>query len=364
MWKNDQRDGLSYLYFTRKERRATFWLLILLLIWPLGFGIWKHCFPPEFPDLSEPVFLPLSEPEEIASSPTPRFYFDPNQLSADSLQLLGIPDRAIRNILKYRAAGGRIQSLQKIYGFSPELAKSLQPWVRLQTKAHHHQPKTTSSDQPNLRVEGLIDINRASLDTLLAIGFSKRVANNLIRYRQAGGSVRDSAALRAIYGMTNSEFEQVINQIQFPIKPQQPIASRSYSPIDINQSDSLDWVQLPGIGPYFAGRILRFREKLGGFSSVDQVGTTWRLPDSTFQRIRPYLQPSPIFRKIDINSAPVAILAAHPYLNQKEATILVRYRENHGPFTGPDELEKVRVISSDKRRQLLPYLEFTNSEIQ
>jgi DNA uptake protein ComE-like DNA-binding protein len=60
--------------------------------------------------------------------------------------------------------------------------------------------------------------------------------------------------------------------------------------IDINSADTTSFIALPGIGSKLAARIINFRDKLGGFYSVAQVGETFGLPDSTFQKIKQYLK--------------------------------------------------------------------------
>ena len=59
--------------------------------------------------------------------------------------------------------------------------------------------------------------------------------------------------------------------------------------INVNAARAEDLKALPGIGDVLSERIVRFRNKLGKFSSVEEVGKTYGLPDSTFQKIKPYL---------------------------------------------------------------------------
>ncbi len=126
--------------------------------------------------------------------------------------------------------------------------------------------------------------------------------------------------------------------------------------IDINQSDIVDWEALPGIGPYYAKIITNFREKLGGFTSIDQVGETWRLPDSIFQKIKPLLKPSQIYRKININQATTEEIKNHPYLNWKDAQIITNYRFHRGSFNSVEALYGIKVFDSTFIHKILPYV--------
>jgi competence ComEA-like helix-hairpin-helix protein len=114
---------------------------------------------------------------------------------------------------------------------------------------------------------------------------------------------------------------------------------------------------LPGIGSKLANRIIRFRDKLGGFYSVEQVGETYGLPDSTFQKIKPFLilGDRPLVR-ININTADAATLKEHPYIGWTAARALVAYRAQHGPFSTIEDVEKVSPILADQIKRLIPYL--------
>ena len=128
--------------------------------------------------------------------------------------------------------------------------------------------------------------------------------------------------------------------------------------IDINQASAAEWEQLRGIGPYWAGRIIKFRDALGGFTSTDQIGETYGFPDSTFQAIKEQLMVSELYRLLPINRASVEELKAHPYINSRLANILVNYREQHGPYQSGDDLANIRILTDVGRARLLPYLEF------
>ena len=127
----------------------------------------------------------------------------------------------------------------------------------------------------------------------------------------------------------------------------------------MNASDVSDWEALPGIGPYYAKLITNFRDKLGGFSSIEQVGETWRLPDSTFLLIKPRLTLSKVFRQIDINSASEEELKSHPYINWRQAVVIVNYKLEHGPITTLQELSKIYALDESWIRKIEPYLHFT-----
>src|SRR6185436_20843184 len=130
---------------------------------------------------------------------------------------------------------------------------------------------------------------------------------------------------------TNEGFVSVKSKDE--IQPAKTYAAR-YSIIDINTADTTAFISLPGIGSKLAVRIVTFREKLGGFYSVLQIGETFGLPDSTFQKIKQYLKlENTTIKKININTATVDELKAHPYIKWSIANPIVAYRNEHGRFS-------------------------------
>jgi len=106
-----------------------------------------------------------------------------------------------------------------------------------------------------------------------------------------------------------------------------------------------------------ASRIVTFRDKLGGFYSIEQVGETYGLPDSTFQKIKQYLKlDNPSVKKININTATVDELKAHPYIKFSLANPIVAYRNEHGSFSKIEDIKKVMAVTDEIYKKIAPYL--------
>ena len=112
---------------------------------------------------------------------------------------------------------------------------------------------------------------------------------------------------KKIYGLREDEYERLKPYIKIEsniskandnfvsFKSKEEIQSvktyaARYSIIDVNIADTTAFISLPGIGSKLATRIVNFRDKLGGFYSIDQIGETYGLPDSSFQKIKQYLK--------------------------------------------------------------------------
>ncbi len=128
-------------------------------------------------------------------------------------------------------------------------------------------------------------------------------------------------------------------------------------PIDVNLADTTAYISLPGIGSKLSQRIIAFRDKLGGFHSVDQVGETYLLPDSTFQKIKSRLVISDtMVKQININLASVDEMKVHPYLRYALANAIFQYRQQHGNFNSVGDIKKIMLVTEDIFNKVAPYL--------
>ena len=151
------------------------------------------------------------------------------------------------------------------------------------------------------------------------------------------------------------EYEQAQNKVYTEHAPFH--AAKTIEKIDINLADTTAYIALPGIGSKLSKRIIAFREKLGGFYSIDQVGETYLLPDSTFQKLKAYLLTgNTSVRKININTASVDEMKNHPYLRYNLANAIFQYRQQHGNFNSTDEIKKILIVTDEAYLKVLPYL--------
>lgn len=217
----------------------------------------------------------------------------------------------------------------------------------------------------------LFDPNKITKEKLIQLGFSERVTSTFLNYRNKGGKFYKKEDFKRVYGVTESDYELLEPFIEIEkrkYEPQKkeapkPIFAKEEEPesikIDVNKATIEDWQKLRGIGPFYAKKIVNFREKLGGFSSIQQIGTTYGLKDSTFQIIKPFLEVSPVSQQIKINSASEDELKNHPYISWKQANIVVKYRNNHGHFNNKEDLKKVIVFSEEDLEKLTPYIDYS-----
>ncbi|ATL47125.1 hypothetical protein COR50_07960 [Chitinophaga caeni] len=213
--------------------------------------------------------------------------------------------------------------------------------------------------------------NTISFEQLSAFGLPTKLAQRITNYTGKGGHFYKKEDLRKIYGMPVSLYRELLPYLQIEVvtkaresrwQSEKKSRIKTIDPVDINRSDSLDWLQLPGIGPGYTRRILHFRERLGGFYKVSQVAETYGLPDSVFNKIQPYLLLGEVsLRKIDLNQTDEKSLANHPYINTKLAGVIIRYRSIHGRFKSKEALKEVALVDDSIYRKIEYYIDITKN---
>lgn len=208
------------------------------------------------------------------------------------------------------------------------------------------------------------------------LGLRDRTIRTLLNYRSKGGKFRKPDDLQKIYGLRPDEFERLRpyisitttneNKQQYQTynndrtsSPATFEAKPSYRPkaIDINTAGIEDFKSLYGIGDKLAARIVNFRTKLGGFYSVDQVGETYGVPDSTFKNIKAYLQlNNKQIQKLNINTATYDELNAHPYISSKLAYLILKQKKEKGNFTNIENLKELVSQTNDSYEKVINYV--------
>jgi DNA uptake protein ComE-like DNA-binding protein len=229
-------------------------------------------------------------------------------------------------------------------------------------------------------------IQEAMLDSLNIPQFLK---NNLLRYRSKGGTFKKPEEIRKLYGMTDSLFAVIYPLVRIEesyiqaaknrptnIKKEQftPSSDESFRKektdsgfndyqkevnvaVELNTADSATLTRLPGIGPVFAGRIVRFRKSLGGYSSVGQLLEVYGMREENFKRFKDNVTADTVqIKQIRINFADVYDLEHHPYISGSQAKRIVDHRSANGPFRSLSELEEKGIFDKPSLDRIKCYL--------
>jgi competence ComEA-like helix-hairpin-helix protein len=127
--------------------------------------------------------------------------------------------------------------------------------------------------------------------------------------------------------------------------------------IEINQATEDELQSIKGIGPFFAKNIIKQREKLGGFTSKQQLLEVWQFTPEKLTEIESSIQVNPSYlKKININLATVEELKNHPYIRWNIANSIVKMRLQKGNFNSINDLLESKLITIEIFEKIKPYL--------
>lgn len=223
------------------------------------------------------------------------FPFDPNTADSTELLRLGLQPWQVRNIYKYRAAGGvykKPRDFARLYGLTLKQYRRLEPYIRI--------------------------------------------------------NVEDMPAERYFYAYEPIEERDTV---RYPIKllPEERVV--------LNVADTTVLRKVPGIGSYFARKIVEYRRRLGGFYRVQQLleiedfpetaVAFFIIPDSTLPK-----------RSLNLNNLSLNELKRHPYINFYQARAIVDYRRLHGRLESLQQLRLDRDFPPEAIERLEPYVDY------
>lgn len=230
---------------------------------------------------------------------------------------------------------------------------------------------STPFSNPSRTALFYFDPNTLSIEGWKKLGLRDKTIQTIKNYLDKGGHFKTPDDLQKIYGLHIDEFHRIksyvrIEQTTIDSKPHYYPSEKTSSytknypskeTIEINTADTTALISLPGIGSKLAGRIVNFRDGLGGFYSVDQVKEIYGLPDSTFQKIRNRIVLKDVeVRKLNINTATKDELKTHPYIKWNLANAIVEFRTQHGNFSKPEDIQKIQLITPEIFLKVKPYL--------
>lgn len=289
---------------------------------------------------------------------------DVNTASFKQLTSLGLHPKIAHTIINYRDKGGHFKNAEafsKIYGISDADLKLL---TDASVFSEENSKSTTLSP-----VE--FDPNTATQETLVRMGLPKHIVQTMINFREKGGKFYAKEDLSKIYGMKEEWMKTLMPFVQLDetTKTGYPKTDRLRSMespnkpakalININTATELELTSIKGIGPAYAARIVKYRNLLGGFYSIEQVAETRNLPDSTAQMLKNFVIVDKSFQAIKINQVDRLTLLKHPYINGPQAVILINYRLQHGNFHQIADIEKTKAFSQTELNKLSGYLDFS-----
>lgn len=139
------------------------------------------------------------------------------------------------------------------------------------------------------------------------------------------------------------------------LKASYPVKIKEGEYVVLNTADTTELKTVPGIGPYFARKIVQYGQRLGGYVSVDQLDEIEDFPlDAKAYMVVRDSEP----RKLNINQLSLNELKRHPYINFYMAKAITDYRRLHGPLHSLNELRLSKDFPPEVIERLLPYVAY------
>lgn len=246
----------------------------------------------------------VDESPTIAKSLSP---FDPNTADSNTLLSLGLPSWMVKGMLKYRAKGG-------VY----------------------------SSPEDFARVPGLTVKQYKELLPYIVIGDDYKPASTLVGERR-----RDDARWSSESSSSSDDGQTANYPRQEKMQPTEQLS--------INAADTNALKRVPGIGSYFARKIVEKREKLGGFVSLDQLLEIKNFPEFALSY---FTIPDGGVKKINVNTASFKTLSAHPLIGYQRTKTIFDYRRLKGRITSMPLLVSLLHYTPEEAQLLSEYIEF------
>lgn len=203
------------------------------------------------------------------------------------------------------------------------------------------------------------------------LGLSAKQAQAILRYRKKGGNFKRPEDLKKMYTISESMYARLAPYVRIAandthndafkskIYPKQAYAKAVPVIIEINGADTTELDKIKGIGMTFANRIVKYRERVGGFYKKEQLMEVFGLDSVKYLEIKDQVRiDASRLKKININTASAEDFKGHPYLRYKQVNALIQYRKQHGNYSNIADLNKVAILNQETINRLAAYLEF------
>lgn len=193
--------------------------------------------------------------------------------------------------------------------------------VKRKNADHSDRAAEVRANVPRKTVESFqFNPNTASVEDLCRLGFSPKQAASIVEYRNKGGKFRRKSDFARSFVVSDSIYKRLEPYIDIPL-------------IDLNLADSAAFDTLPGIGGWFASKMVEYRKELGGYSYKEQLMDIWKFDREKYDNLsdlitidETHIRPYPLW------THPVDSLRLHPYIrNYETARAIVLFRENNLP---------------------------------
>jgi len=202
--------------------------------------------------------------------------------------------------------------------------------------------------------------NDYSAEDWMNLGLSEKQVAVLLKFTKNG--IRSNEDLKRIFVISDELYALIKDSTYYPERPKTEytpkiIEEKKVQKLEINTASIEDLENLKGIGPFFAKQIIKYRDRLGGFSSKEQILEVWKMTIETYDKLIPQIEiDKSKIKKLKINEVTPEELKNHPYLNWSQVNSIIKMRMQRTKFNSIDEIQESKLIDSETFEKLIPYL--------
>lgn len=326
--------NLNNLKFTNKQVRGT----LLVLVFLVSFGAIALFLQQKSDKIDEnDVLITENHPEKLQAKS-----IELNSASAEQLQKLkGIGEVLSKRIVKYRekvAWFHEKSDLKKVWGIKPETYEKIEQFVYVDQKLLETLPKKKKfSKKQQISIELPANLNEITRKELLSTKlFPPKLSHTIINYRKKIGGFKSIKQAQKSYGM-NEKYRKILEEnffVETSEKSDKPEKKKkTKEKLNLNTANAEELDKLPMIGKVFSKRIVKYRNALGFFHSVEQLKEVYGLKTENYKAIKDLVFVSKsdfsAQKKLKINSASFKQILHHPYINYEQTKILANYRDKN-----------------------------------
>lgn len=194
------------------------------------------------------------------------------------------------------------------------------------------------------------------------LGIPPPALDSLYAFRSRGGVLYNLEEFGRVSRLPDSILRALAPFFKFPAigkPPRAKFRERIPSGKDLNAVTAAELQTVSGIGPVLSGRIVKFRDALGGFLDPSQLFDVYGLrPEVARRVIRVFpLESIPAVKRVSINKGTAEELASLVYLTPEMAAAIIARRDSLGPFRSLRELHQIKSIPESKIDRIALYLE-------
>ncbi|QEC78054.1 helix-hairpin-helix domain-containing protein [Mucilaginibacter ginsenosidivorax] len=191
------------------------------------------------------------------------------------------------------------------------------------------------------------------------LGLSADQVKVIKNYEAKGGRFYAKADVKKIYTITGADYQRLEPYINLPAADNYTKKAAPGEIIEINGADSAKLTMIRGIGPSFARRIIRYRDRLGGFYSKEQLKEVFGVDDSKYAEIKNGIAVNGShITKLNVNNATFDQLRRFPYLSFKQINAIIEYHNQHGDYESTADMKNIAILDDGILRKIGPYLVF------